>query len=55
MKNLIVRLKSPSNFEIGNCSECQFARGSDQCKLIDLLTNGAIKLNCFCPLINEKS
>jgi Zn-finger protein len=37
-------------WEVGKCKTCQFARGSDQCKLTDVLTDGTCRLNCFCPL-----
>jgi hypothetical protein len=50
MKEFVVKIEMSDKFETGKCSECQFHRGSDQCKLTELLTDGTCKLDCFCPL-----
>jgi hypothetical protein len=50
MKRFIIIIEVAPDFEIGKCKTCKYARGSDQCKLLDVLTEGACSLNCFCPL-----
>lgn len=58
VKEFILKIEMPNDFKTGLCDKCQFANGSDQCKLTELLTNGTCLLNCFCPLklqvINKK-
>lgn len=50
MKKVILEIEVPDDFEIGQCGKCRFAKGTDQCKLTILLTDGSCALNCFCPL-----
>jgi len=50
MKKYVVTLEMPEGFKIGECNKCRFARRTDQCKLIELVTDGSCKINCFCPI-----
>lgn len=50
MKKVIIEIDLPDDFEIGKCKDCKFARGRDQCKLAEVLSNDTCSLNCFCPL-----
>jgi hypothetical protein len=35
----ILEIEMPNDFEVGQCNKCRFAKGTDQCKLIELLTD----------------
>ena len=50
MKKAIIEIDLPNDFVIGRCESCKFSRGSDQCKLTELLTDNTCSLNCFCPI-----
>lgn len=50
MKTAVLMIEMSDKYEVGKCKECQFAIGTDQCKLKALLTDGSCLLNCFCPL-----
>lgn len=50
MKIFNMFIEMPDDFEVGKCDKCQYSKGTDQCKLIGLITNGTCLLNCHCPL-----